>query len=166
MGKIYTSKEEYFKDLKYWSNCTGDLFNPYGNPAEGEDAEWIELENLPRELSRAYEELWSEGTGSYCYLCEYKGAYGIALVNEYHELTDEGNAGERNNFTRAVSVMKGIEDLAFRHECISDVFIGKQIGFEDNPGDPATELVVFLAADTSCGEFKDIAEYLYEHVYI
>lgn len=47
-------KGEYPKGHRYWSNATGDL-----NAA---------LEDLPVQLRRVLDELWSDGYGVECYL--------------------------------------------------------------------------------------------------
>lgn len=49
-------KGEYPKGHRYWSNATGDL-----NAA---------LEDLPVQLRRVLDELWSDGYGVECYLVE------------------------------------------------------------------------------------------------
>lgn len=64
--------------ITYWSNAIGELHH------NGEYMLKDESE-LPKELQRAYKELWGEGTGSYEYLVEFKGKYYIAVENEYTE---------------------------------------------------------------------------------
>lgn len=73
----YKSQTELYNDLKYWCNALGELHH------HGEYD--IEESELPTELKRAYEELWTEGNGLLCYLVEYKDNYSIALVNEFDD---------------------------------------------------------------------------------
>lgn len=62
-------KGEYPKGHRYWSNATGDL-----NAA---------LEDLPVQLRRVLDELWSDGYGVECYLVEWNGRYCVQLSAMY-----------------------------------------------------------------------------------
>lgn len=62
-------KGEYPKEHRYWSNATGDL-----NAA---------LEDLPVQLRRVLDELWSDGYGVECYLVEWNGRYCVQLSAMY-----------------------------------------------------------------------------------
>lgn len=64
-------KGEYPKGHRYWSNATGDL-----NAA---------LEDLPVQLRRVLDELWSDGYGVECYLVEWNGRYCVQLSAMYDE---------------------------------------------------------------------------------
>ena len=156
--KIYTDKEEYEKALVYWSNCCGDLHH---------NGEWIEEKDLPPVLQEVYDRLWEEGNGSYSYLAEYNGKPGIALVNEYHEYTEEGARGEIYNYQMAVRNGKRLEAQDYPVE----VFIGREMGF---PGitpfgiegeDNATELVAFMAADIATEDYRKVADWLLNNAY-
>ena len=76
--KIYSGekgRKKFSKKFFYWSNACGDLhFHGKRDITERE---------LPPELLYAYKNLWSEEIGYLCYLAEYKGKYGIALIGEY-----------------------------------------------------------------------------------
>lgn len=61
--------------IKYWSNACGEL-HYHGK-------EMIAEENLPEELRKAYNKLWTDSYASLCYLVETPNGYGIALINEY-----------------------------------------------------------------------------------
>ena len=164
--KIYTNTEEYENDLKYWSNECGDLFNPYGNPAEGEDADWLTEEELPNDLKRVYSELWEEALGgSHCHLAEYQGRHGIVLINEYFEHNDEKTTLSPYNFKHAKKVAKKLEDMGNPDKIPYKVFIGKQLGFPFSGNDMATELVVFFDADVSREVFINVADWLEENAY-
>ena len=140
--KIYENEQEYNEVLKYWSNACGDL-HEHGKRD-------ITVDELPDILKDAYERFWSDSYGVLCYLAEYKGKYGIALIAEYHEYTQEGDPNEPNNFAQAVNVATALEEADFP-SC--EVFIGKEMGF---PGcckadpyekDLATELVLFIETE-------------------
>lgn len=62
-------KGEYPKGHRYWSNATGDL-----NAA---------LEDLPVQLRRVLDELWSDGYGVECYLVEWNGRHCVQLSAMY-----------------------------------------------------------------------------------
>lgn len=65
-------------DVKYWSNSCGDL-HQHGKCD-------ITERELPKELLRAYRELWTDDTSSLCYLAEFEGNYYVSLENEFpHE---------------------------------------------------------------------------------
>ena len=63
-----------YKEVVFWSNCCGDLH--YNGEYD------VEEEQLPKELQRAYHELWEEGNGCLEYLLEYDGKYYVALSAE------------------------------------------------------------------------------------
>lgn len=156
--KIYTNEKEYNDALKYWSNACGEL-HYHGERDINED-------ELPDELKDVYNRLWTEGSGSYCYLAEYNGEYGLAIINEYHECTEEGRPGGKNNYEQAVKVAKILEK-----KYPYTVFIGKKLGFpmstEDGDNDYATELVVFAKTDEmSKDQFDEVTDWLYKNGYI
>lgn len=68
---------QYHQDMKFWSNCVGELHH------NGD--ELLEEEDLPEPLQMAYRKLWEEGLGPRCYLAEFHSLYGIALIQEYDE---------------------------------------------------------------------------------
>lgn len=154
--KIYTNTQDYFKDLKYWSNSCGDLFNPHSSNGINDILE----EDLPNELKSVYDTCWSENYGSFCYLAEYKDRYGLAIVTEYYKYNPEFTDETSNNIHKAVDV--GIELEKIFGECC--VFIGYETGFEavkTNPisnevyNDKATELVIFIDAEIITPEMTD-----------
>ncbi len=72
----FDSPEELNKHLKYWSNSCGEL-HYHGRYDLTSDSQ------MPKELQRAYKELWTEGNGCLEYLAEYDGKYYIALITEF-----------------------------------------------------------------------------------
>lgn len=73
----YDSLDDYYTNLQFWSNSLGELH--YHGERD------IKEEELPKELKRAYNELWNDGLGSLCYLTEYKKRYYVALINEFYQ---------------------------------------------------------------------------------
>lgn len=71
-----------YNRLKFWSNAAGDLHH-YGQYDLNDDSE------LPKELQRAYDELWNEGSGCLEYLTEFDGKYYVALICEFYFSDDE-----------------------------------------------------------------------------
>lgn len=68
-------KGGYPEGHRYWSNATADLTAP-----DGRD---IGPEELPAQLKRVLDELWSDGYGVWCYLVEWDGDYCVQLAAEY-----------------------------------------------------------------------------------
>ena len=144
-------RKELFDNLKYWSNSCGELHH------HGEYD--IDEADLPDELKSAYHKLWTDGISSLCYLTEYKGKYGIALVNEFHE-------------TYAADINSTMEALYSHMQSVANEFY-KLIEF--------TESVILLGEYTGCGDchefitvlpwnidksiFDNVAKVLLESVY-
>ena len=153
---IYLNEKALLDDFTYWSNCTGDLHH------NGKD---ITESELPAEFVAAYRSLWEENLeGSYCYLCAYKGVYGIALVNEYYEYTQDGKPGEVNNYNQALTAAAKVKNEYPE----LDVFIGKQTGYLNSSApvqDQATELFVFMPATVTKEHLHKVGRFLYANAY-
>lgn len=73
---LYTLKKgEYPEGHRYWSNATADLTAPDGRE--------IGPEELPVQLRRVLDDLWSDGYGVECYLVEWDGRYCVQLSAMY-----------------------------------------------------------------------------------
>lgn len=152
-GSDIDEGKRYGEDLHYWSNGCGELhhWGEYG----------IEENELPAELQEMYHSLWVEDEfGLYCYLAEFKGQYGIALIAEYHEYECDGNRSNCGyEYAEKVS-----EELARKLPGIAQnmdpkILLAKQQGF---PGayaateeDPATELVLFMPYGVTHEDFTN-----------
>ena len=68
-------KGEYPEGHRYWSNATADLTAP-----DGRD---IGPEELPVQLRRVLDDLWSDGYGVECYLVEWD-----VDADAFHEVAD------------------------------------------------------------------------------
>ena len=137
--------------IKYWSNAAGDLHH-HGQYDITED-------ELPEELKRAYNDLYSEGYGSFCYLVETEKGYGIALVNEYDEITAENYNMTMEDLFKVVSRDANlvIETPEFSN---ADVYVGERTGFDE-----CHEIIVVFPATVSKEEFSKAAESLSEILY-
>lgn len=144
-GESFDEGKRYGDDLRYFSNCCGDLHH-WGQYDITED-------ELPEELKKLYHTLWAEDEyGLYCYLVEFKGQYGIALIAEYHEYEADGSVSDYGyNFAEKVS-----ETLSERLPEIApglhaQIVLAKEQGFPGSleEDDPATELVLFMDHDVS-----------------
>lgn len=154
--------KEYAEDLKYWSNAAGELHR-YGQ-------ESIKERDLPHELIRAYHELWREGIGgSYCYLAEYMGEYGIAIINEfgedYCELSDCTMGGafqhmkEKAMEYSKLTLRKSINPKFSLFDDVK-IILGENSGiFEGH------EFVTFVPWNILEDDFKRIADILFKTVY-
>lgn len=73
---LYTLKKgEYPEGHRYWSNATANLTAPDGRE--------IGPEELPVQLRRVLDDLWSDGYGVECYLVEWDGRYCVQLSAMY-----------------------------------------------------------------------------------
>ncbi len=155
--KIYTNGKEISGDLKYWCNSCGDTFDPHKSL-------WISEDKLPTALRDAYTQLWQENPGgSYCYLVEYRGQYGIALVNEYYEIDEDGVHPDINNYDRAVVVGKMLEKRYPQHT----VFLVTNKLTSPREIDRMAELFVFLdTTKVSKEEFDELANFLWHNAYL
>ncbi len=143
---------ELNKHLKYWSNACGELHH------HGE----YDIQNiieLPKELQRAYKELWKEGCGCHEYLVEYDGSYYIALVSEFDDtFADDVNLsmdelyeiGKRN-------ALKLYEEDLFKNTVL---VIGKETGCNE-----CHEFVFLVPAMESENVYDTIEETIYLNIW-
>lgn len=148
--KLENEKKEFLNDLKYWSNGCGELHH------HGEYD--IKEEELPNELKRAYEELWTDGTGSYCYLVEYKGKFGIALSNEFNETYAEDICLTMDDLY--VYMKKKAEEF-----CAMDAFKDATILLGDYTVPDGHEFITILPWDVKKHVFQTVSEVLFKNVY-
>lgn len=140
---IYRSNDQdraaYEESIKYWSNSVGELHH-HGKQD-------ITEEQLPSELKRAYNELWSDEYGCYCYLVETPKGYGIALINEYDKwFSDDCGLSDEELFKSAIKDALIIaDDSAFSK---ADIYLGESMGI-----DRCHELAIIFPADISKEEF-------------
>ncbi len=134
---IYTEEQEkeYINDFKYWSNACGELhYHGERDITEGE---------LPEDLKRAYNKLFMENKeGLNCYLAEYKGVNGIALIAEYYRKNPEST--HTNDDDNPELGLKVAEKLS--KECSGTVWVAYDLGFPW-VNNRATEVVLFFPAD-------------------
>ena len=148
---VYEEREKMLEDLKYWSNSLGELHH------RGEYD--IEESGLPEELRRAYRTLWTADSGFLCYLAEYMGMYGIALINEF-----SGEYADSHFFTMDelfCKLKKKAEEL-WNVKSFQSVaaILGRCSGFDD-----CHEFIIFFPADTEQEMFNRAADFMYENVY-
>lgn len=143
---------QYFNDLKYWCNACGELHH-YGDYD-------IQESDLPEELQRAYHDLWEEGSGSLCYLVEYKGEYMVALINEFcEEDAKDFHCTMKQLFRRMES-----KALMFLNKKVFET--AQIIIAEESPGRlNCHDFVVLLPWNSEKAVFNEIADVLYKNVY-
>lgn len=151
--KEYKKAEEklYINDLKYWCNGCGELHH-FGEFDITED-------DLPKDLQRAYNELWTDGTRSYCYLVTYQDKNYIALINGYDaDCADvlSVSMDELYDFGKKIA-----EKVA-----VSKIFENAQIVFAEMMNfNDAHELIVLIDPYESKENFVKMAKYLEENAY-
>lgn len=147
--KIYAGekgRKKFNKKFFYWSNACGDLhFHGKRDITENE---------LCPELLYAYKILWSEELGYLCYLAEYKGKYGIALICEYDsEFADSfGISMDRLFLIIALSVTMFPQKERFEKV---KVILGEYTG-----EDGCHELICFLPWNSSNEKLESVVHNL------
>ena len=145
---LYEFKDELGGDFVYWSNCTGDLHHNCEY--------WIDnVEELPSELQKAYNELWSEEYWVNCYIVEFNGKYGVALEAEYdkHFAEDEGvSYGALLNIAKNKAA-----ECADKYQDY-DVIFGKDTR-EWSDGSINSIVSIIVPWDTSVEKFEEVAEW-------
>lgn len=142
--------EKLSNEISYWCNGLGELH------CGGVD---ITEDDLPLELQRAYDELWTDEFGSLCYLVKTPHGYGVALLNEY----DNCYAGDcgltmEKLFESALADATAISHHSeFQH---ADIYVGEHSGFCD-----CHEVFVIFPATTPVKEFRAAAALLDELAY-
>lgn len=142
---LYESKNDMPNSFKYWSNSCGDTFI---------DGRWIDEKDLPHELQRALNELWSDGMYVMrLYLAEFNGVYGVSVQAEYEE-SDGGCACSPDTIAYARS--KAVE--------LSNAYPEYDILFGENAeewsdGTIDTIVAIFMPWDTSVEKFEEVCKY-------
>ena len=133
-------KGEYPKGHRYWSNATGDL-----NAA---------LEDLPVQLRRVLDELWSDGYGVECYLVEWNGRYCVQLSAMY----DESYAADLGmGYPELVELARGrAEELGAERPDLHVVFAEDVDQWKAN--DPFTEIWVVMPWDVDADAFHEVSD--------
>ena len=157
MPAILRTKEEVreaeeLKYMKYWSNAAGDLFNPNRPPSKNDISE----AGLPEELKDAWNNLWNEDTGSYCYLVQNGDEYGVALINEY-EKEDKMCHEDVRGRAREVLKMAKAENIDLK------VYAGLEEGYGEYG--MTDELITIFPYDTDPKDFSKVADFLYNSAY-
>lgn len=143
------AKEQFHQRLQFFSNCLGELH--YHGERD------ITEEELPKPLQRAYRDLWTEAPGgSRCYLCEYCGAYGIVLENEY--VKDDAEYLHCNPDDLLEAVKLKAEKMA---ECLDEMVLVAENDLEKG----VHTIYVFLYSDTSVAHFNDVCDFLERYAY-
>lgn len=141
---LHTCKNELLKSLVFWSNNCGDS-----------------VEELPKELQRAYKELWSEDYGVDCYLAEFNGRYSLAFGIDY-----DGHYSDRYglSYKEAVGLAEDVaKDLAYRYPEY-DVIFGEDAILWSN-GERSTIVLVIIPWSVNGEKATELANYMTENGY-
>ncbi len=136
------------ENFVYWSNCTGDLHH---------NAEyWIDnVEDLPKELQVAYNELWSDSYWANCYIAEFNGKYGIALEAEYDNYFAEElkvSCKELDNMVKDKAV-----ELANKYSEYDVIFGEDTIKWSN--GEVNSAMIIFMPWNVGNEKFLEVQEY-------
>lgn len=127
-------------ELNYWSNCVGEL-HYHGQHA-------LTVDELPEELRSAYENLWTDGYGSLCYLVDTPSGYAVALINEYNCQKEDDFEEEMKPYW--IAACKDAAEIT-KDPCFAQaqVLLGEFTGENDSH-----ELIVLFPATTAPGVFE------------
>ena len=145
---LYEFKDELGGNFVYWCNATGDLHH---------NAEyWIDdVEELPTELQRAYNELRSENYWANQYIVEFNGKYGVALIAEYDKYFAE-DLGISYEELVGFAKEKAIECASRYPEY--DVIFGEDTQ-EWSDGQVDSIVSIIVPWDTTEKKLKEVAEW-------
>lgn len=138
-------KGEYPEGHRYWSNATADLTAPDGRE--------IGPEELPVQLRRVLDELWSDGYGVECYLVEWDGRYCVQLSAMY----DGSYAADLGmGYPELVEMARGrAEELGAERPDLHVVFAENVDLWE-----AITEIWVVMPWDVDADAFHEVADWL------
>ena len=144
---LHEYENELSEDWSFWSNATGDLHH---------DGLWLDdIEDLPAELQRAFNDLWTDGLWAECYLAEFEGRYGVALEAGYDkELADDA----KMTYAKLIDTARTKASRLSKRYPQYEVILGVNTGHWSN-GTTETELLLFLPWDVSEVEFSRVAEH-------
>lgn len=144
---LYEFKDN-LENFVYWCNCTGDLHH---------NAEyWIDdVDDLPKELQSAYNELWSDCYWANCYIAEFNGEYGIALESEYDSYFAEELKVSRHELDNMVKD-KAVELTNKYSEY--DVIFGED-AIKWSNGEVNSAMIIFMPWNISKEKFLEVQEY-------
>ena len=147
----YGKENQLQKDLIFWSDALGEL-------KHGESKEPIEEGDLPKELATAYHELWTNRYMNLCYLAEYQGQYGVALVNEFDSVVA---SNENTDIDNLYSIMvKRIMDMEESAVFAGMIFMaGQWTGFGD-----CHEAILFVPWNTPKERLERAAR-IFDNIY-
>ena len=140
-------KDGYPEGHRYWSNATADLTAP--------DGRTIGSEELPVQLKRVMDELWSDGYGVRCYLVKWDGHYCVQLAAEY----DGDYAGDLGmGYPELVELARGrAEELGAERPDLH-VVLGEDVE-RWSESDPITEIWVVMPWDVDADSFREVADW-------
>lgn len=149
---LYEYNNDFGSDLVFWSNATADLWH---NGEIGEN-------DLPDELQRALNELWTDSYWVNCYLVEFKGHYGIALEATYDAYF--ANTAICITYNELVNRANKKAEYVSKECPEFSVIFGKDTLHWSN-GEINSQLIVFLPWDTHNDTFDAVAKWLDSTVY-
>ena len=136
------------ENFVYWCNNAGDLHH---------NAEyWIDdVEDLPKELQVAYNELWSDSYWASCYIAEFNDKYGIVLEAEYSSYFAKELKVSRKELDNMVKD-KAVE-LTNKYSEYDVIFGEDTIKWSD--GEVNSAMIIFMPWNISKEKFFEVQEY-------
>lgn len=156
MSKLYIYEgtegvKKYSEEFLFWSNSLGELH--YHGEYD------LKEEELPGSLRRAYDDLFADGTGSYCYLAEFRGDYGIALSNEFSSGYRKELGSNKAEYWNAIKKKAEMIRTKISFKDCSIIAVQQPLDVVDG------EILVFMPWYIPKKNFDEIAKYLYLSIY-
>lgn len=150
---LYEFRDNIPDTMRYWSNGCADLLS--GDICE---------DDLPMELRRVLDDLWTDAYVTRCYLFEFKGRYGVAIEAEYEadyarDLGVSPNALE--TYAHGIAMV-----AADRYSAYDVIFCNHLNLWGANRNNNDSMVTVFMPWDIDKDEFASVAKWFEGNCYL
>lgn len=152
----YKRKCRQVKDYYLEEICEHEDAGCLGDAENARKWRRLELEELPVQLRRVLDDLWSDGNGVECYLVEWDGRYCVQLSAMY----DGSYAADLGmGYPELVELARGrAEELGAERPDLHVVFAEDVDQWKAN--DPFTEIWVVMPWNVDADAFHEVADWL------
>lgn len=151
---LYEFDGNYPDSIRYWSNSAAELFNSDGDPINEYD--------LPHELVRALNDLWSDNRSTRRYLVQVDGKYGVAIEAEYDTVYADDLSVSLDSL---MEFAQGFARMTADRYADYDVFFCKHVDIYGDDGEECITTLV-LPWDIDYVDFIKVVEWFDDNCYI